>query len=64
MADCQYLRGRSAADVIRVLGAPSEQDAFGISYEVGPDGLGIDSEFLTFWLARDGRVTAVEVDGW
>jgi hypothetical protein len=58
LAACGTLVGASRREVRRMLGAPDDSDARGLGYELGPDGLGIDSEFLDVRFA-DGAVSAV-----
>lgn len=43
---CRTLQGMRRAKVRRLLGAADDWDRHGVSYELGPDALGIDSEFL------------------
>ena len=59
LAACETLVGASRREVRRMLGAPNDRDAWGLGYELGPDGLGIDSEFLDVRFT-DGAVSAVD----
>jgi hypothetical protein len=57
---CDRLIGLTAIDVERLLGPPGESHDNGQTYEMGPDGLGIDSIFLGVNL-KDGRVVSASV---
>ena len=59
LAECERLIGLAEDDVGRLLG-PAIRDSGALTWQMGPDGLGIDFMFLDVTLER-GRVTAAGV---
>lgn len=60
---CRTLQGMRRAKVRRLLGAPDDWDRHGLSYELGPDALGIDSEFLAVDFRGGHAVRVYEYQG-
>ncbi|MDA0171951.1 hypothetical protein OJ998_22815 [Solirubrobacter taibaiensis] len=60
LAACERLIGMTGPQLERLLGAPVERDAEGLAWEMGPDGLGIDSMFL-YVVIEGGRVASASV---
>lgn len=54
---CRRLIGMTEPELEQLLGTPVERDADGPAWEMGPDGMGIDSMFLSVRL-RGGRVAS------
>jgi hypothetical protein len=59
LAECGRLIGLAEVDVERLLG-PAVRDSGALTWQMGPDGLGIDFMFLDVTV-ETGRVTAVSV---
>ena len=57
LVDCGRLVGRSRSSIRRLLGKPDERDGKrALAYELGPDSLGIDSQYLEV-VFSGGRAT-------
>jgi hypothetical protein len=67
LMNCRSLHGRSRRAVRRLLGKPAWDDVAVrgdhtfFSYYLGPDGLGLDSEWLSIEFDGDGRVVRLDV---
>lgn len=57
---CERLIGMTEPELERLLDEPVERDADGPAWEMGPDGMGIDSMFLGVKLAS-GRVASASI---
>jgi hypothetical protein len=61
MLACRTLIGKRRAEIREMLGAPDDGDTDGPAYELGPDGLGIDSMFLDIGI-RHGVVVRTSLE--